>query len=138
MITMENNKLQLSSKTEELSVIETVIDDVFETFSFNESYYGNILVATTEAVNNAMQHGNHFDPEKKVNIEFQMQDSTIKVKVKDQGNGFDYSNLPDPTDPDNIDKPHGRGIFLMKHLADKVVFEDSGRSVELFFKISAN
>lgn len=62
MIVMENNKLQLSSKTEELTLIETVVDEVFSMYSFNSNYYGNILVAITEAVNNAMQHGNNFNP----------------------------------------------------------------------------
>lgn len=109
MIVMENNKLQLSSKTEELTLIETVVDEVFSMYSFNSNYYGNILVAITEAVNNAMQHGNNFNPEKKVNIEFELKEASLKVKVRDQGKGFDYANIPDPTDPVNIENHMGEG-----------------------------
>jgi serine/threonine-protein kinase RsbW len=57
--------------------------------------------------------------------------------VKDEGPGFDYAHLPDPTSPENLEKPGGRGIFLMRHLSDEVQFRDAGRIVELSFYMNA-
>ena len=138
MIAMETQEIQISSKTENLTVIETLVDEVCEEFKINEDYYGNILIALTEAVTNAIQHGNKYDPEKNINLQFAPNQKELVFTIKDQGTGFDFNNLPDPTEPDNIQKPHGRGIYLMKHLADKVEFSDKGRAVELNFVISAN
>jgi serine/threonine-protein kinase RsbW len=53
--------------------------------------------------------------------------------IEDQGDGFDFDNVPDPTEPENLEKPHGRGIFLMRNLADEVAFEKQGRLVRLGF-----
>jgi serine/threonine-protein kinase RsbW len=61
----------------------------------------------------------------------------IKFVIKDEGQGFNYQNLPDPTAPENIEKPGGRGIFLMKHLSDEVDFKDAGRIVELSFYVNS-
>lgn len=138
MIAMETQEIQISSKTENLTVIETFVDEVCEELKINEDYYGNILIALTEAVTNAIQHGNKYDPEKNINLQFVPNQKELVFTIKDQGRGFDFNNLPDPTEPDNIQKPHGRGIYLMKHLADKVEFSDNGRAVELNFVISAN
>lgn len=138
MIAMETQEIQISSKTENLTVVEALVDEVCEEFKINEDYYGNILIALTEAVTNAIQHGNKYDPEKNINLQFVPNQKELVFTIKDQGTGFDFNNLPDPTEPDNIQKPHGRGIYLMKHLADKVKFSDNGRAVELNFLISAN
>ena len=66
--------------------------------------------------------------------------STLEKKqlvftITDQGTGFDFSQLPDPTAPENIEKPQGRGIFLMNHLSDGVVFEEPGNKVKITFQI---
>ena len=64
-------------------------------------------------------------------------ESTIKFRIEDLGDGFNYANLPDPTSPENLEKPGGRGIFLMRHLADEVDFKEGGRVVELSFYMNA-
>ena len=137
MIAMGTQEIQISSKTENLTVVATLVDEVCEEFKINEDYYGNILIALTEAVTNAIQHGNKYDPEKNINLQFVPNQRQLVFTIKDQGPGFDFNNLPDPTEPENIQKPHGRGIYLMKHLADNVEFSDNGRAVELNFIISA-
>jgi len=68
-------------------------------------------------------------------VDFEKDNNTITFKVKDMGSGFDYNNLPDPTAPENIEKVTGRGVFLMKNLADLVVFSDNGSTVEIQFKV---
>ena len=115
-----------------------MVEDVCDLFNIPEDHYGNILVALTEAVNNAIYHGNKADPEKTIDISFKCKNNQISFIIKDQGKGFDPSALPDPTNPENIEKPHGRGVFLMKNLADKVEFQDNGCCVVLTFGLNAN
>lgn len=131
-------KISFPSNSGNIVIVEKLINDICSSYEVSEDYYGNILVAVTEAVNNAMQHGNKLDPSKKVDVEFKADEKNLSFLVHDQGDGFDYSTLPDPTNPENIEKPSGRGVFLMRHLADKVEFTDSGRTVHLDFRISPN
>ena len=126
--------IEISSRPESINIIEKLIDDMRSEHDIHEDAFGNILVAVTEAVNNAIQHGNKYDPNKKVKVTYEMEEETMSFIITDQGSGFDYYNLPDPTAPENIEKPTGRGVFLMKHLADQIIFSDNGKTVELFFK----
>ena len=126
--------LEIDSRPESINIIEKLIDDLRAEHNIHEDAYGNILVAVTEAVNNAIQHGNKYDPNRKVKIGYELDDDTISFTIRDQGPGFDYYNLPDPTAPENLEKPTGRGVFLMKHLADQIIFSENGSTVELYFK----
>lgn len=134
METKSSQTLEIVSRPESINIIERLIDDLREEHNIHEDAYGNILVAVTEAVNNAIQHGNKYNPDKKVKVTYEREDDTISFSVTDEGKGFDYYNLPDPTAPENVEKPDGRGVFLMKHLADQVIFSENGRVVEMYFK----
>jgi len=128
-------RVTISSKTDEISIVEALIDRVCESNNFSEDNYGNVLIAVTEAVNNAIEHGNHNDVSKQVVVDCILSSNKLKFSVKDEGKGFDFDDLPDPTDPENIEKPNGRGIFLMKNLADAVIYSDDGSKVAIEFKI---
>ena len=130
--------MELNSQPETLSAVEKLVEDVKNKFNVNEDSYGNMLVALTEAVSNAIYHGNKQDPKKKIGLSYQFTDGNLSFTITDQGKGFDFYNLPDPTAPENLEKECGRGIFLMKHLSDQVIFSENGRVVELFFKIPVN
>lgn len=130
---METIKIQIPAISENIRMIESFIDNSKEKFHLDEDLYGNIMIAVTEAVNNAIKHGNKSNSEKNVTLTLTLTENEIKFKVEDQGPGFDYHDLPDPTAPENLEKPSGRGIFLMKHLADEVSFQEKGRVVELSF-----
>ena len=138
MVLAENQKIRIASRAENIILVERMIEDVCDLFNISEDYYGNILVAITEAVNNAIYHGNQANPKKNIDIFFKSFPDHVSFIVKDEGQGFNYSNLPDPTNPENIEKPNGRGVFLMRNLADKVSFEDNGSKVVLDFKMAAN
>ena len=129
------HQLSFPSKAENLNQVEVLINDLCEKFEVNEDYYGNILIALTEAVNNAIHHGNKSNPNNEVKIIFNADSSVLKFTIKDDGAGFDYDNLPDPTDPQNIEKPHGRGVFLMRNLADEIEFNDDGATVVMSFNL---
>ena len=133
MIPARNETLKINSKPEQLRLVERLIDDVCQIYNVQEDAYGNILIAVTEAVNNAIYHGNKNNPDKFVNIGFQNSDRQLIFSVTDEGQGFDHLGLPDPTDPSNLDKPSGRGVFLMKNLADSIQFEQNGKTVKLAF-----
>jgi serine/threonine-protein kinase RsbW len=130
------HSIDFPSKAENIHLVEQMIDSVCEEQKVAEDHYGNILIAMTEAVNNAIHHGNRLNPDKKTKVTFDRNENQLKFTVVDEGPGFDFDNLPDPTAPENIEKPNGRGIFLMKNLADEINFEDNGRKVELFFNIN--
>jgi len=138
MVLAENQKLSISSKSENIVLVEKMVEDICDLFNIPEDHYGNILVALTEAVNNAIYHGNQADPEKLIDICFKSKKNEVSFIIKDEGKGFDFTSLPDPTNPENIEKPHGRGVFLMRNLADKVEFEESGSKVVLTFSVNAN
>ncbi len=133
-----NQKLDLGSTIDSISQVEKFVDDICEEHKIGEELYANILIAITEAANNAIQHGNQKDPGKTFTVSYEPKEDLHRLvfTVRDQGQGFDYENVPDPTAPENLEKPYGRGIFLMRSLADEVNFYDEGRVTELTFDIS--
>lgn len=134
---MNTISIQIPSIIDNIRMIESFIDNAKERFHLDEDIYGNIMIAVTEAVNNAIKHGNAGNSLKNVYLSLMLNENLLKFIVKDEGEGFNYHNLPDPTAPENIEKPGGRGIFLMKHLSDEVEFKDGGKVVELSFYMNA-
>lgn len=130
---MELIKIQIPSLPQNIRIVESFIDNAKDKYYLNDDIYGNIMIAVTESVNNAIIHGNKSDVTKNVHLSLELLENEVKFTVVDEGDGFDVESLPDPTAPENINKPGGRGIFLMKNLCDKVLFEDKGRKVELSF-----
>lgn len=118
-------------------MIESFIDNAKERFHLDEDLYGNIMIAVTEAVNNAIKHGNGGNSSKNVLLSLTLNEKLLKFVIKDEGSGFDHNELPDPTAPENLEKPGGRGIFLMKHLSDEVEFRENGKTVELSFYMNS-
>lgn len=129
-------RIDFPAKAENIALAEKLIDDACARHGVHESLYGNVLIALTEAVNNAIHHGNKLDPTKQVSLAYEVKGDRIIFQVTDEGAGFDHDNLPDPTDPQNIEKPHGRGVFLMRALADSVEFSDNGATVALAFALT--
>lgn len=127
------DSLSIPSDFDSISKVELLIDDVCAKLQVNEDYYGNVLIAVTEAVNNAIQHGNKMNSSLNVDLAVGDKKTDFCFSVKDYGGGFDYSNLPDPTAPENIEKEDGRGIYLMKSLSEEVVFSEDGKMVDIYF-----
>jgi len=134
----ETSTVELSSQPESLSTVEKIIEEVRTKYNVSEDVFGNMLVAITEAVTNAIYHGNKADPKKKISVSYLLSNHNLSFTVADEGPGFDFYNLPDPTAPENLEKECGRGIFLMKHLTDQLIFSENGRVVELNFRITNN
>src|SRR5580765_328093 len=115
------------SLEEAIVLIEALVAQIKMDFYLSEDLSNNIMVALSEAVNNAFYHGNQKSMGKKVRLKVEKENQKITFYIEDEGVGFNISELRDPTTPENIDKPSGRGIFLMRHLADHVEFTDEGR-----------
>ena len=135
--TLIKKTIQLDSTQESINKVTAYIDEIYSAQSdkLNDAY-GNIIIAMTEAVNNAINHGNKNIPEKKVTVGYSQTDTKILFTIEDEGNGFDYENVPDPTDPANLEKLNGRGIFLMSNLADDIHFHEEGKRIELIFNLA--
>jgi len=133
---MSTIHIKIPSLAENIRVVESFIDNAKEKFSINDDIYGNIMIAVTESVNNAIKHGNNFNKHKSVSLSLFLDDQMIRFIIRDEGAGFDFSSLPDPTAPENLEEPGGRGIFLMRHLSDEVRFTEEGSVVELLFYLS--
>lgn len=134
---MDQLTIKIPSLEENIRIVESFIDNANTLFHFSEDIYGNIMVSVTEAVNNAIVHGNANDKKKNVTLSLQLieEEKQLKFVITDEGPGFNYDTLPDPTLPENLEKIGGRGIFLMKNLCDKVEFLNEGKSVELSFNL---
>jgi len=128
--------LKLKSKPEEIRSVENLVDELKSELAFKEDAYANIMIAVTEAVNNGIMHGNKGNPDKWVYVEFEARiPYRLVVTIKDEGEGFDPNRLADPTAPGNIENIGGRGVFLMRHLADELNFREDGKQVEMVFNI---
>ena len=128
--------LQLPSKLESITTVENFIDNLSEKYSFSEETYANVLTCLSEAVINAIVHGNKQDENKKVYINLEViQNKRLIFTIADEGDGFDYNNIPDPTAPENLENYSGRGVFIIKKLADQCIFNTLGNELELHFKI---
>jgi serine/threonine-protein kinase RsbW len=132
---MNQVKIQIPSIIDNIRVVESFIDNSKEKFNIEDDIYGNIMVAVTESVNNAIRHGNKFDKDKNVYLSLYVEDNKLRFQIEDEGTGFNPEQLEDPTAPENLENPGGRGIFLMRNLSDEVNFSNDGRSVELVFYI---
>lgn len=131
------SEFSFTSEICNVSKVEALVDSVFAENNVSMDHYARVLIALTEAVNNAITHGNAADPCKMVCVSFEPESDMLYFCVKDEGDGFNPDCLPDPTDPAHIDKPNGRGVFLMKKLADTIEFVNCGNKVKLGFKVNA-
>lgn len=131
-------EISLKSDPESIIEVESFVEDLSTKYNVGDDVFGNMIISITEAVNNAIIHGNKKEPSKKISILESLEETPHKllcISIKDEGEGFDYNNLPDPTAPENLEMIGGRGVFLIKQLADYVIFNDKGNSIELQFRV---
>lgn len=132
----EKSRIVIDNDAHKLKEVSGSLMDKLKSKGVAEDIVFDVHVAFEEALRNAMVHGNKEHPRKKVVVETEVTDSEVILKVEDEGEGFDPGEIPNPTVGDNVLKESGRGVFLIKHLMDKVEYLNSGRKVIMTKKIN--
>jgi serine/threonine-protein kinase RsbW len=121
----------LDSTLESVNKAEETADQIAAKTGFSEEERQRIAMSVREAMVNAVLHGNHYDPAKKVDVSYEQNGKKLIITIKDQGNGIDEQRLPDPLAPENLLKQSGRGIFLMRAFMDEVRLRNMGPGTEI-------
>ena len=128
--------IEFASDPRNVSRIDSLVQKIVHDFRISPNKYGDILVSLTEAVNNAIVHGNRRDASKKVKIDYRrIHHNRLAISVSDQGDGFDPKQVSDPTCPENLEKCGGRGVYLMRQLCDDIHYRNNGSTIEMQFNI---
>lgn len=121
----------IPSDTSRGSEVQEQILAVLEERAFPSKDLFGVKLALEEALVNAIKHGNGLDPSKSVTVRAEIDDVRVVITVEDEGPGFDPSDVPDPTEDDNLDKPSGRGLMLMRAFMTNIEYNDKGNRVVL-------
>jgi serine/threonine-protein kinase RsbW len=125
------------SELSSIDSLEILLNELKEQLAMTESIYSSVWIALNEAISNAIIHGNKCDAKKKVELSIEFKwNNCICFTITDEGEGFDHEDMPDPTDPQNIEKPYGRGVYLIRKLADLTIFTNKGSRVFLYFDLN--
>ena len=116
-----------------INEVDYFFNNIFKEIKFSRKTYGRMYLSVIEAITNAIIHGNKKNPTKFVTVKFIEKSDSYIIKVDDEGEGFDFNIVPNPLSKSNIRKESGRGIFIIKQYADKVIFENKGASINLIF-----
>lgn len=131
----DNNRYKgtvvIDSDTAQGQKIQSDIINMVQLCEFSEPEVFAIRLSVEEALVNAIKHGNGSDPAKKVRIEYEVDAVQVRIRIEDEGPGFDPQTVPDPTDPEFLERPCGRGLMLMRHYMSRVHFTDRGNCVEM-------
>jgi len=130
--------LEIESDSKNLITVEEFINYFSVELNIQEEKVNGLLLAVTEAITNAIRHGNKLDKNKLVFIDVISDSEFLTIKIKDQGEGFDPSNIPDPTHPENLLKDSGRGVYLMKIYMDEIEFKKTDDGMETILKMKLN
>lgn len=128
-------ELVISSQLINLNKVRHFLDEFFKESCLNKNNFNRVLLGISEAVNNSIVHGNGLAAEKNVYLGIKYVDNKLLIEVKDEGSGFDAECINDPTCVENIRKESGRGIFLLRCMADEVIYFDGGRSVFIKYNL---
>ena len=135
---MKIYRLEFESNPDKIKLVKQWVDKIAIEYQVCDALYPDILISLTEAVNNAIHHGNKGDQQKKIYLVCKVKGDKLKFEVKDEGQGFDPDDIPDPTSLERIEQESGRGVMIMKTLATKVEFKKSGSKVEMTFKYKSS
>jgi serine/threonine-protein kinase RsbW len=133
---LNKKEIIISSDPLNLDQIEIFIKEIFDFLHLDENLFNRVMLCVNEAVINSISHGNRFDDNKKVIVQSFFCKKYLYFRVIDEGAGFNYKDLPDPTKDDNLNKESGRGIYIIKQISGEMYFREKGKVVE--FKIELN
>ncbi len=134
----ESYRLEIPSDPKEIMAVEKFLERINEKLHLDEMKFNKLLVATTEAVNNGIIHGNKRDRNKKVQLRVDINSTMLTVRVRDEGEGVNIETIPDPLAEENLLRENGRGVFLMRSLMSSVACEkfDNGWEVTMGLELN--
>src|SRR5256714_10419373 len=121
----------IASDPSEVQRIQDHIEGQLRSQLFEDRDIFCIKLALEEALVNAIKHGNQMDRSKKVHVAYHVRPDRFEIQITDEGPGFDPDDIPDPTAPENLERPCGRGLLLMRHYMTEVAYHDRGRAVRM-------
>ena len=133
MTTRPPKILVIKSEISELRKVENFLNDIFKEYNLAEKYFNKLYLCISEAILNAIKHGNKNDKNKKVAIEVDYINEEIEVLIEDEGEGFDFNKVEDPTISSNIRNESGRGIFIIRKMSNQLEYNEKGNRIQ--FKI---
>lgn len=125
--------LVINSDVIELKRVETFLTDIFNEYNLERKCFNKVYLCISEAVINSIKHGNKNDRKKNVYIEVSYAVPDMKIRIEDEGNGFDFNNISDPTCDENLKNESGRGIFIIRQLTNNIEYNEKGNRIQ--FKI---
>lgn len=128
---MKSKKISIPSELKGIKPVVEELTGLVSGANISESDIFDIRLCMEEALINAIKYGNKFDRRLKVFIEFKYDDNKITVSIEDEGRGFDYGRLPDPTKEENLLAGNGRGVFIIRHLMDELRFNKKGNRLTM-------
>jgi len=131
----KDNIFKITSCQSQIGKLEQYVSQISEEFDIDSDKYPDILISLTEAVNNAIIHGNSRDITKCVDIMCRCKEENLTFTISDQGKGFNPEMISNPLDDSNIEMEGGRGVLIMKSLCDEIQYSNEGRTVEMTFNI---
>jgi len=128
--------LVISSKLNQINEVRFFLDGIFTEFRLDRTLFNRVFLGVSEALSNSIIHGNRFDVNKNVTLRVFFQTDFLVIEVVDEGPGFTFDCINDPTKPVNLMNEKGRGIFLIRQLSDEMVYSDCGRKLLIKYKFN--
>jgi len=128
--------LVISSKLNQINQVRFFLDGIFTEFRLDRTLFNRVFLGVSEALSNSIIHGNRFDVNKNVTLRVFFQTDFLVIEVVDEGKGFSFDCINDPTKPVNLMNEKGRGIFLIRQLSDEMVYSDCGRKLLIKYKFN--
>jgi serine/threonine-protein kinase RsbW len=124
-------ELTIPSDPAQARKVQEEIERLLKTHHYPEKDVFSIKLAVEEALVNAIKHGNQMDHDKKVRIAYRVEIDRFDIHIADEGPGFDPGDVPDPTCAENLERPCGRGLMLMRHYMNQVHYNETGNAVSM-------
>src|SRR5687768_15824579 len=119
------------SRLDEVRQVQADIKDALQSHQFGDRDQFSVELALEEALVNAIKHGNQLDPAKRVFVRYEITGDRFDIRIEDEGPGFNPADVPDPTAPENLERPCGRGLLLIRYYMTEVSFQDNGRTIAM-------
>ena len=131
MSNCEQFQITIKNDTVAGQQVQERIVKILENLGYPPRDVFSVRLALEEALVNAIKHGNRMDPAKSVQIDCRINHERVRIEIEDEGEGFEPDSVPDPTDPENLERPCGRGLMLMRSFMTLIEFNETGNRVTL-------